>query len=65
MREGDMITVRAFFPIGKGTMPRVDGGQIDLEVEFIDQDAGVICGNILTELPEPDQPATARRASWH
>lgn len=51
IREGDTITIRAFFPIGKTAMPRIDSGKIDLEVEYIDQGAKIVFGNILTELP--------------
>ena len=32
-------------------MPQIDGGHIDLEVEYVDHDAKSVLGNILTELP--------------
>ena len=49
--ENDIITIRAFFPTDKTLMPRIDSGQIDLEVEYVDHDGKMIFGNILTELP--------------
>ena len=51
IKEGDRITVRAFFAMDKTAMPQVDGGHIDLKVEHVDHDARTILGNILTELP--------------
>ena len=51
LREGDRITVRAFFPTSKVPMPRVDSGHIDLEIEAIDPEAETVFGNILTQLP--------------
>ncbi|MEX2139343.1 MAG: hypothetical protein WD894_08785 [Pirellulales bacterium] len=51
IKEADTITVRAFFPTSKAAMPRIDSGNIDLEVEFVDRDAKKVWGNILTELP--------------
>jgi len=51
IKKGDRITVRAFFPTSKSRMPRIESGLIDLEVEAIDPDAGIVFGNILTQLP--------------
>ena len=51
INEGDIITIRAFFATSKDVRPRIDGGHIDLEVEFVDRDAQKVWGNILTELP--------------
>ncbi len=49
LKEDDIITVRVFFGIGKGQNMRVDGGYIDLQVEFVDKDR--LMGAIITELP--------------
>ncbi len=49
IKEDDVITVRVFFGIGKGQNMRVDGGYIDLQVEFVDKDR--LMGAIITELP--------------
>ncbi len=49
LKEDDIITVRVFFGIGKGKNMRVDGGYIDLQVEFVDKDR--LMGAIITELP--------------
>ena len=51
IKDGDTITIRAFFPTSKTAMPKVDSGHIDLEVEYVDHDAKIVFGNILTELP--------------
>lgn len=51
LNEDDTITVRAFFRIGKSSTPRVDSGQMDLQVKRVDRDAKRILGEILTELP--------------
>jgi len=51
IKEGDRITIRAFFAMDKTATPRVDGGHVDLEVEHIDYDATTIFANILTDLP--------------
>lgn len=50
LNENDTITIRVFFGIGKGKKMRVDGGHVDLKVEFIDEDK--VLAVILTELPE-------------
>lgn len=50
LKEDDIITIRVFFGIGKGENMRVDGGHIDLRVEFVDE--GRVMGDIITELPE-------------
>jgi len=49
LKEDDIITIRVFFGIGKGENMRVDGGYIDLRVEFVDEDN--VMGAIITELP--------------
>lgn len=49
LKEDDIITIRVFFGIGKGNNMRVDGGYIDLQVEFVDKDR--VLGAIITELP--------------
>jgi len=46
----DLQKHRVFFGIGKGKDMRVDGGHIDLRVEFVDKDR--VTGAIITELPE-------------
>ena len=46
---GDRITVRAFFPVGSGEPPRVDGGYIDLEIERMDEPR--VLAVIQTQLP--------------
>ncbi len=51
IKDGDTITIRAFFPTSKTAMPQIDSGHIDLEVEYVDHDAKTVFGNILTELP--------------
>jgi len=51
IKEGDTVTIRAFFPTSKTAMPQIDSGHIDLEVEYVDQHAKTLFGNILTELP--------------
>lgn len=45
----DVITIRVFFKIGKGKDFRVDGGLIDLIVEFIEE--AKVLAVITTELP--------------
>ncbi|MEJ2689819.1 MAG: hypothetical protein P8130_07695 [Deltaproteobacteria bacterium] len=47
---GDRITIRAFFPVGSGDPPQVDGGYIDLEIEHIESDH--VLAVIKTQLPE-------------
>ena len=50
LKEDDIIIIRVFFGIGKGKNMRVDGGHIDLQVEFVDKDK--VLAVIITELPE-------------
>ncbi|MFN0198721.1 MAG: hypothetical protein ACKVT0_18395 [Planctomycetaceae bacterium] len=49
--EGDQITVRTFFAVGRSKPPRIDSGEMTLEVESVDREAKTLFGNILTELP--------------
>lgn len=49
LKEDDIVTIRIFFGVGKGKNMRVDGGYIDLRVEFVDKDS--VMGAIITELP--------------
>ena len=49
LKENDIITIRVFFGIGKGKKMSVDGGHIDLRVEFVDEDN--VMGVIITALP--------------
>ena len=49
LKEDDVITIRVFFGIGKGKKMRVDGGYVDLRVEFVDKNQ--VMGDIITELP--------------
>jgi len=51
IKENDVITIRAFFALSKNASPQIDGGHIDLEVEYVDQEAKTLFGNIITELP--------------
>lgn len=46
----DVITIRVFFKVGKGKKFRVDGGLIDLQVEFIEEDK--VFAVITTQLPK-------------
>jgi len=46
----DVITIRVFFRVGSKKDFRVDGGYIDLQIEFVDVDKVVAV--ILTELPK-------------
>jgi hypothetical protein len=50
LKEDEVITIRAFFGIGKGKNMRVESGYVDVQVEFIDQNS--VIGAILTELPD-------------
>lgn len=50
LKENDIITIRIFFGIGKGPKMRVDGGLIDLRVEFVEEDR--ITAAIITQLPK-------------
>lgn len=50
LKEDDVITIRTFFGIGKGKNMRVDGGHIDLRVEFVDKDS--VIAAVITELPQ-------------
>jgi len=52
LREDDTITIRVFFSFGKGHNMRVDGGYVDLKVEFVDEDKDKVLAVIITELPE-------------
>ncbi len=52
VQESDTITIRAFFSTSKTPMSNIDSGYLVLEVEYVDQDAERIFGNILTELPK-------------
>lgn len=49
LKEGDRVTIRAFFVTQMMPVFKADGGYNDLEVEHIEND--VIYGNILTVLP--------------
>jgi hypothetical protein len=49
LKVGDEITIRTFFPIGKGEPIQVDGGYVDLEIEHVDSDH--LIAVILTKLP--------------
>ena len=51
IKDGDRITIRAFFPRSKSKRSHIDSGQIDLEVEYVDRKTKKVMGNILTELP--------------
>ena len=50
LKENDIITIRVFFGIGKGKNMRVDGGHIDLRVEFVDKNR--VSAAIITQLPK-------------
>ncbi len=50
LQEGNTITVRVFFGIGKGKKMRVDGGYLDLKVEHIEDDS--VSAVIVTQLPK-------------
>ena len=50
LKIDDVITIRVFFGIGKGQNVRIDGGEIDLQIEHIDEES--VMANILTILPE-------------
>lgn len=50
LKEDDIITIRTFFGIGRGKNMRVDGGHIDLRVEFVDKDS--VTAAVITELPQ-------------
>ncbi|MEX0726325.1 MAG: hypothetical protein WD065_08655 [Planctomycetaceae bacterium] len=52
VREGDLITVRAFFAVGRSKPPRIDSGEMTLEVEWVDRDERLLVANILTDLPQ-------------
>lgn len=47
--EVDIITIRAFFKVGTKQLPKIDGGLIELEVEFVVEDH--IMGSVITKLP--------------
>jgi hypothetical protein len=50
LREDDIITIRVFFGLGAGKNMRVDGGYVDLKVEFVDENK--VLAVITTELPK-------------
>lgn len=50
LKIGDVITIRAFFKVGKGENFRVDGGLIDLQVEHVESDR--VMAEVMTELPK-------------
>lgn len=50
LKENDIITIRVFVGIGKGEKMRVDGGLIDLRVEFVDKNK--VLAAIITQLPK-------------
>ena len=50
LKQHDIITIRVFFGTGKGKNMRVDGGHVDLEVEFVDKDK--VLAVIISELPK-------------
>jgi len=50
LKENDIITIRIFVGIGKGTKMRVDGGLIDLRVELVEKDK--VTAAIITQLPK-------------
>ncbi len=50
LKIDDVITIRVFFKIGKGKNFRVDGGLIDLIVEYIEEDN--VLAVITTQLPK-------------
>jgi hypothetical protein len=49
LREDDIITIRVFFGMGSGKNMRVDGGYVDLKVEFVDENK--VLAVITTKLP--------------
>lgn len=50
LKEDDIITVWVYFGIGSGEDMRVDGGYLDLRVEFVDVDK--VTAVVITELPD-------------
>jgi hypothetical protein len=50
LKENDIVTIRVFVGIGKGAKMRVDGGLIDLRVEFVEEDK--VLAAIITKLPK-------------
>lgn len=50
LKKDDIITIRVFFGIGSGENMRVDGGYLDLKIEFVDVDK--VTAVIITELPD-------------
>jgi hypothetical protein len=50
LKENDIVTIRVFIGIGKGEKMRVDGGLIDLRIEFVDKDK--VLAAIITQLPK-------------
>jgi len=49
IKPDDILTIRAFFKIGKGNNCKIDSGLIDINMETVEGDE--IWGCILTELP--------------
>ena len=52
IEERDLITIRAFFVDKQSALPRIDSGQINLEVEWVDHDEEKVWGNIVMDLPK-------------
>ena len=50
LKVDDVVTIRVFFGIGKGKKMRIDGGDIDVKIEYIDD--GEILAVIMTTLPK-------------
>jgi hypothetical protein len=50
LKPDDRITIQAFFVISKQPFLQIDSGQIDLEIELIENDT--IWSKIVTELPD-------------
>lgn len=50
LKPEDRITIQAFFAVAKQPFLQVDNGQIDLEIELIEDDT--IWSKIITELPD-------------
>ena len=50
LKVGDQITIRVFFRVGSGEEIQADGGYLDLEVEFIEDNS--VTAVIITQLPE-------------
>lgn len=50
LKEDDIITVWVYFGIGSGDDMRVDGGYLDLRIEFVDVEK--VLAAVITELPD-------------